>query len=240
MELLRKVVVWACFLSASLLHADGSERPVSVWGLSIYGVDITQNYTQPFFDDLFEALGRPYSVFYGNDIKLLQAKCNIENHDLIVGSYNYDMQNFERNCGYQLVALTDQAINMYIRADANLDEIKSLALIQGVSAGDVLISDDKSVVYYPNHVTAILALYRGEIDGVVSSETGVKPLLPLLGKKIKVAYTFSEQGHAVVLMSRSYFASVDGKKLRSLLLSNREKSLEVFVDGMGLGRWRQP
>jgi len=239
-QLLTRVAVLVLFLSSCLLHADINSKTVNVWALSIYGVEITQNYLRPFFEDMFQSLGSSYSIAYGNDVRVLKSGCDIERNDLVLGSYNRDMQNFEHSCGYRLIAMTDQSINMYVRSGTSLNDVKSLALIQGVRAGDILIADDKSVVYYTNHVLAILALYRGEIDGVVSSETGVKPLLPSLGKKIEIAYTFKEKGHAVALMSPSYFASAEGKRLRSLLLSNREKSVEVFVDGMGLGRWREP
>jgi hypothetical protein len=148
------------------------------------------------------------------------------------------MQHFEQACDYRVVALTDQDIHIYAHSERSLNNVHSLALIQGVRAGDVKIFGNKKIVYYTNHVQAILALYRGDVDGVVTSETGVKRLLPTLGEQLKVVFTFKEKGHAVALFSLPFLSSAEGKRFRRLLLENRPKSVEIFVDGMGLGKWR--
>lgn len=239
-SLCRKIIAIAALSAASPLHVTADTKSVSVWAFSIYGVEITRNYLAPFFDDIFQAVGRPFNVVYGHDVGLLKTNCAHKQHDVIFASYSREIQDFEKACGYRPVALTDQDIHIYVRSNTSPYNVKSLALLKGIRAGDVSIFGDKKLLYFNSHTAAVLAMYRGEVDGVVSSETGVKKLLPALGKQLKIVFTFAEKGHAVVLMSDSYFASSDGEKLRLALLENRPKSVEVLVDGMGLGKWREP
>jgi hypothetical protein len=234
-----KFIAMLMFVATTHLHAGNISKPVSVWAFSIYGVEITQNYLAPFFEDIFQAIGRPYTIVYGNEIARLQSNCTADQHDIIFASYGLEMRNFERNCNYQAVALTDQDINIYVRSHTSPYNVKSLALIKGMRAGDVSIIGDKELLYFNSHASAVLAMYRGEVDGMVSSAAGVKRLLPVLGKQLKIVFTFAEKGHAVVLMSASYYASASGQKFRSILLENRPKSIEVFVEGIGLGKWRE-
>ena len=232
----------AIFLLSSVIqsHADLNPPPVNIWGFSVYGANVTHRYVKPFYDDVFQILARPYSVVYGTDLALLQKNCETQQFDIILGSYSRAMQDFERVCKYQVVALTDQDINIYVRSETTPNEVKTLALVQGIRAGDVQMFGNKHIVYYPNHILAVLALYRGDVDGVVSSQAGVSHLLPSLSKKLKIVFTFKEQGHAVALMSSEFFKSEDGRRFRELLLENRASSVAVFVDGMGLGTWRAP
>ncbi len=238
--IIRKVAAIFAVLLVSQSYAATAPKPVSVWTFSIYGAEITENYLRPFFDDIFQAVGRSYDVVYGSDVSRLSSECTLNKYDIVFGSYNLEMQDFERVCGYRVVALTDQDIHIYIHSNTSPNNVRSLALVQGVRAGDVQIFGNKELVYYSDHVQAVLAMYRGDVDGVVSSETGVKRLLPSLSKQLKVVFTFKEKGHAVALFSPHYFASDEGQRFRALLLENRPKSVEIFVEGIGLGPWRAP
>lgn len=234
------VLVWTMCMPISAF-ASGT---VHMWVQSIFGAQQTHNHLKPFFDELFAAVGRDYRPKYGNNIPALRSNCDTEEFDVVMGSYGTAMRQFEQDCGYHVVALTDQDIHLYARQDSDLNAITRVGVIPGLRASDVnlkrVLPHAFDVIPFRDHVRATVALLDGEIDALTSSTVAIRRLAPVLKDNIQIVHTFEEKGHGVALLSPRFYASPEGQIFRDFILSNGETSIKIYIEGMGIGRWREP
>lgn len=237
----------AAFTLGSLLWVPSTgmaSETVQLWVQSIFGAQQTHNHLKPFFDELFASVGRDYHPTYSNNIRALQNNCDTQGFDVVMGSYGSAMQHFERGCGYHVVALTDQDIHLYTRKGSALSEVRRVGVIPGLRASDVdlqrVLPQAYEVVPFRDHIRATVALLDGKIEGLTSSTVAIQRLAPVLKTNIHIVHTFDEKGHGVAMLSPRFFATPEGKAFRHFILSNGETSLKIYVEGMGISRWREP
>lgn len=234
------ILIWATCTPMTAV-ASGT---VHLWAQSIFGAQQTHNHLKPFFDELFAAVGRDYRPTYSNNIPALLSNCDTEEFDVVMGSYGKAMQQFERACGYHVVALTDQDIHLYTGTGRDLSQISRVGVIPGLRASDVnlkrVLPQVFAVIPYRDHVRATVALLDGEIDALTSSTVAIQRLAPVLKDNIQIVHTFEEKGHGVAMLSPRFFASPEGQVFRNFILSNGETSIKIYIEGMGIGRWREP
>ncbi|WP_372760812.1 hypothetical protein [Litorivivens sp.] len=235
----------AAFLFAVLLCAPAhSSETVQLWVQSIFGAQQTHSHLKPFFDEFFTAVGRNYRPKYGNNFPALSRTCASEKYDVVMGSYGTAMRQFERECGYHVVALTDQSIYLYTRDRSSLENIRRVGVIPGVRASEVdlrkVLPGGFVVIPYRDHIQATVALLDGDIDGLTSSSVAIKRLAPVLQDSIHIAHTFEEKGHGVAMLSPRFYATPEGQAFRHFILANGETSVQIYVEEMGISRWRSP
>lgn len=245
-------MLWARTLLHGALMVGALSTPVSamasgtvhMWVQSIFGAQQTHNHLKPFFDELFAAVGRDYRPKYGNNIPALRSNCDTQEFDVVMGSYGTAMRQFERACGYHVVALTDQDIHLYTRKGSELSTITRVGVIPGLRASDVdlhkVLPHAFDVIPFRDHVRATVALLDGDIDALTSSTVAIRRLAPVLKDNIHIVHTFEEKGHGVAMLSPRFYASPQGQAFRNFILSNGDTSIKIYVEGMGIGRWREP
>ena len=240
----QRCLVGLLVLALCLPVTASASDTVHLWVQSSFGAQQTHNHLKPFFDELFFTVGREYRPKYGSNIPALRSNCDTEEFDVVMGSYGTAMQQFERACGYHVVALTDQDIHLYTGKGRDLSEISRVGVIPGLRASDVnlkrVLPQTVDVIPFRDHVRATVALLDGEIDALTSSTVAIQRLAPVLKNNIQIVHTFDEKGHGVAMLSPRFFASPEGQVFRNFILSNGETSVKIYVEGMGIGLWREP
>ncbi|WP_183409270.1 hypothetical protein [Litorivivens lipolytica] len=234
-------LVLACQFAVTPVQA---QEPVQLWVQSIFGSRHTATHFKPFFDEAFRQIERGYSIYYSNNFELLGRRCLQQHYDVIMGSYSAAMREIERDCGYRLVAITEQPIHLYTLMGQPLTKIGRVGVIPGIRAADMefhsVVPASATLVPFRNHIAATMALLEGKIDALSSAPVAIQRLSPQLKNKLVIAHTFADIGRGAALLSPRFIATEEGRSFRRFVLSNGEISRRIYIEGMGISPWLEP
>ncbi len=226
--------------ASELNQASVDAGSIRAWVLPVMGASITRSKIALFIDDLARAVGRSIDVRYSNDTEELMSACKRQDADMFVLSNDERTTQIRTLCGYRDIAVSRNAINLYVKGNASRQDIHRIGLVHFTRSHDAALRElhDVEFIEYGDIPKAFMALMDGQVDAVVSPPAITMMVADQLRQKLRSVQTLQEQGETVMLFSPQFMENPDSKKMAAAVLLNMPSSKALFSDLLGSGDWQ--